>query len=231
MTTAPAPAPPAAAPAMPAITPPAAPAIIPPAAIPAIAAAPALLPAVRKFTVAEYYRLAAAGILRPAERVELIKGEIIVMAPIGIRHAGEVDRLARVFYRQAHDRFLVRVQNPIRLEENSEPEPDLALLRFRADEYFAGHPAPEDTLLVVEVADTTLAYDREVKAKLYAAAGIPQMLIMDLNGDCIEDLTDPGPDGYRRRLIRRRGENLRLIALPDLAFAVADLLPPRPAGE
>ena len=228
MTTAPAPAPPAAAPA---ITPPAAPATIPPAIIPAPAAVPALIPAVRKFTVAEYYRLAAADILRPAERVELIQGEIIVMAPIGIRHAGEVDRLARVFYRQANDRFLVRVQNPIRLEENSEPEPDLALLRFRADEYFAGHPAPEDTLLVVEVADTTLAYDREVKAKLYAAAGIPQMLIMDLNGDCIEDLTDPGPDGYRRRLIRRRGENLRLVALPDLEFAVADLLPPRPAAE
>jgi len=220
MTTAPVKAPPAAAPAVelavaPAITP----------------AAPGLLREIRKFTVAEYYRLGAAGILSHTERVELIQGEIVVMAPIGIRHAGEVDRLTRLFYRHSNDRFIVRVQNPIHLAENSELEPDVALLRFRADEYFAGHPGPEDTLLVVEVADTTLAYDREVKARLYAAAGIPQMLIMDLNGDCIEDLTDPGPDGYRQRAIRRRGDKIRLVALPDLEFAVADLLPPRGVGE
>lgn len=220
MTTAPAKAPPVAAPA------------VKPAEMPAITpAAPGLLREIRKFTVAEYYRLGAAGILHPTERVELIAGEIVVMAPIGIRHAGEVDRLTRLFYRHSNDRFIVRVQNPIHLAENSELEPDVALLRFRADEYFAGHPGPEDTLLVVEVADTTLAYDREVKARLYAAAGLPQMLIMDLNGDCIEDLTDPGPDGYRQRAIRRRGDKIRLVALPDLEFAVADLLPPRGAGE
>ena len=224
MTTAPAKAPPAAAPA--ASIAPAAPALTP--ATPAI---PAPLRKIRKFTVAEYYRLGAAGILSHTERVELIAGEIVVMAPIGIRHAGEVDRLTRLFYRRSNDRFIVRVQNPIRLEENSELEPDVALLRFRADEYFAGHPGPEDTLLVVEVADTTLAYDREVKARLYAAAGLPQMLIMDLNGDRIEDLTDPSPDGYRQRAIRRRGDKIRLVALPDLEFAVADLLPPRAAGE
>ena len=220
MTTAPAKAPPAAAPAL------------APAEMPAITpVAPATLRDIRKFTVAEYYRLGAAGILSHTERVELVQGEIVVMAPIGIRHAGEVDRLTRLFYRRSNDRFIVRVQNPIRLEENSELEPDVALLRFRADEYFAGHPGPEDTLLVVEVADTTLAYDREVKARLYAAAGLPQMLIMDLNGDCIEDLTDPGPDGYRQRIIRRRGDKIRLVALPDLEFAVANLLPPRGAGE
>ena len=220
MTTAPAKAPPAAARAL------------APAEMPAITpAAPAPLWKIRKFTVAEYYRLGSAGILSHTERVELVQGEIVVMAPIGIRHAGEVDRLTRLFYRRSNDRFIVRVQNPIRLEGNSELEPDVALLRFRADEYFAGHPGPEDTLLVVEVADTTLAYDREVKALLYAAAGLPQMLIMDLNGDCIEDLTDPGPDGYRQRVLRRRGDKIRLVALPDLEFAVADLLPPRAAGE
>ena len=228
MTTAPAQAPPAAAPA---IIPAAAPAIIPPAAIPAPAAAPALIPAVRKFTVAEYYRLAASDILRPAERVELIQGAIVLMPPIGPLHGSGVDRLTLPFAEVSRGRFIVRTQGAIRLGEHSEPEPDIALLVFREDYYAGFQPGPGDILLVVEVADTTLAYDREVKAQLYAAAGIPQMLIMDLNGDCIEDLTDPGPDGYRRRLIRRRGENLRLIALPDLAFAVADLLPPRPAAE
>ena len=217
MTTAPAKAPPAAAPA----------ASIAPAA-PAI---PAPLRKPRKFTVAEYYRLGAAGILSHTERVELIAGEIILMPPIGPLHGSGVDRLTLPFAEVSRGRFIVRTQGAIRLGEHSEPEPDIALLVFREDYYAGFQPGPDDILLVVEVADTTLAYDREVKARLYAAAGIPQMLIMDLNGDCIEDLTDPGPDGYRQRVIHRRGDKIRLVALPDLEFAVSDLLPPRAAGE
>ena len=183
----------------------------------------------RKFTVAEYYRLAEAGILQHTERVELIEGEIVLMAPIGIRHAGEVDRLTRLFYRYGGDRFITRVQNPIRLGEHCEPEPDLAILRFREDEYFDAHPGPDDILAVIEVSDTTLDYDREIKSKLYAAAGIPEMLLMNLPEDCLEHLTNPGPDGYAQRTIYRRGDKIRLVSLPDLEFAVDDLLPPRPA--
>ena len=206
----------------------------PPPAAPADPAAP-IVPAplrkIRKFTVAEYYRLAAAGILSHTERVELIAGEIILMPPIGPLHGSGVDRLTLPFAEVSRGRFIVRTQGAIRLGEHSEPDPDIALLVFREDYYAGFQPGPGDILLVVEVADTTLAYDREVKARLYAAAGIPQMLIMDLNGDCIEDLTDPGPDGYRQRAIRRRGDKIRLVALPDLEFAVADLLPPQVAGE
>ena len=217
MTTAPAKAPP--------LTP-AAPAKVPPIA----PAAPEQTRQPRKFTVAEYYRLAEVGILQPDERVELIAGEIIVMAPIGIRHAGEVDRLTRLFHRHGGDQFITRVQNPIRLGEHYEPGPDLAILRFREDEYFDAHPGPDDILAVVEVSDTTLAYDREVKSKLYAAAGIPEMLLMNLPEDCLEHSTNPGPDGYARHIIYRRGDKIRLLALPDLEFAVTDLLPPCPAA-
>ena len=223
MTTAPAKAP-AAAPAS-SITPAAS------ALTPAAPATPAPLRKPRKFTVAEYYRLGAAGILSHTERVELIAGEVILMPPIGPLHGSGVDRLTLPFAEVSRGRFIVRTQGAIRLGEHSEPEPDIALLVFREDYYAGFQPGPGDILLVVEVADTTLAYDREVKARLYAAAGLPQMLIMDLNGDCIEDLTDPGPDGYRQRIIRRRGDKIRLVALPDLEFAVADLLPPRVAGE
>ena len=203
----------------------------PPKAPPTAAdpAAPQQARQTRKFTVAEYYRLAEAGILQHTERVELIEGEIVLMAPIGIRHAGEVDRLTRLFYRYGGDQFITRVQNPIRLGEHCEPEPDLAILRFREDEYFDAHPGPDDILAVVEVSDTTLDYDREIKSKLYAAAGIPEMLLMNLPDDCLEHLTNPGPDGYVQRTIYRRGDKIRLISLPDLEFAVDDLLPPRPA--
>lgn len=203
----------------------------PPKAPPAAAdpATPQKARQTRKFTVAEYYRLAEAGILQHTERVELIEGEIVLMAPIGIRHAGEVDRLTRLFHRHGGDQFITRVQNPIRLGEHCEPEPDLAILRFREDEYFDAHPGPDDILAVVEVSDTTLDYDREIKSKLYAAAGIPEMLLMNLPDDCLEHLTNPGPDGYAQRTIYRRGDKIRLVSLPDLEFAVDDLLPPRPA--
>ena len=227
MTTAPAKAPPVAASAVELAAAPG----LAPAEVPAAPATPASLWEIRKFTVAEYYRLAAAGILIHTERVELIAGEIVVMPPIGPLHGSGVDRLTLPFAEVARGRFIVRTQGAIRLGEHSEPEPDIALLVFREDYYAGFQPGPGDILLVVEVADTTLAYDREVKARLYAAAGLPQMLIMDLNGDCIEDLTDPGPDGYRQRIIRRRGDKIRLVALPDLEFAVTDLLPPRGAGE
>lgn len=203
----------------------------PPKAPPAAAdpAAPQQARQTRKFTVAEYYQLAEAGILQHTERVELIEGEIVLMAPIGIRHAGEVDRLTRLFHRYGSDQFITRVQNPVHLGEHCEPEPDLAILRFREDEYFDAHPGPDDILAVIEVSDTTLDYDRKIKSKLYAAAGIPEMLLMNLPEDCLEHLTNPGPDGYAQRVIYRRGDKIRLVSLPDLEFAVDDLLPPRPA--
>ena len=182
----------------------------------------------RKFTVAEYYRMAEVGILHHTERVELIEGEIIVMAPIGPLHAGDILRSIRLFTRRDDDRFTVQIQNPLRLDDGSEPEPDLMLLRPRADDYTTAHPTPADTLLVIETSDSSLAYDREVKIPLYARAGIPQTLIKNLPEDCIESFDQPGPEGYARHIIYRRGDKIRLVSLPDLELAVADLLPPRP---
>ena len=180
----------------------------------------------RKFTVAEYYRMAEVGVLGRDERIELIEGEIIVMAPIGPLHAGDILRSIRLFSRRDDDRFTVQIQNPLRLDDGSEPEPDLMLLRPREDDYTTAHPTPADTLLVIETSDSSLAYDREVKIPLYARAGVPQTLIKNLPGDCIESFDQPGPAGYARHTVFRRGEKISPAALPDLELAVSDLLPP-----
>ena len=181
----------------------------------------------RKFTVAEYYRMAEVGILHHTERVELLDGEIIVMAPIGIPHATGVRRMERVLHQALGDAAAISVQNPVHLDDHSEPEPDIALLRFREDDYATAHPGPADTLVVVEVSDSTLDFDREIKSKRYAAAGIPEMWVMNLPGDCIDRLDQPGPAGYARHTVFRRGDKISPATLPDLELAVANLLPPR----
>lgn len=134
----------------------------------------------RRFTSAEYHAMTAAGILSEDERVELIAGEIVKMAPIGSRHAGCVKKLNRRLSRALGDRALVSIQDPILLGEGVEPEPDLALLRPREDDYTLSHPRPGDVLLVIEVADASLDYDRRVKIPLYAQAGVPEMWIVNL---------------------------------------------------
>ena len=198
------------------------------ATLPAVAAPPevAANPTPRKFTVAEYYRMAEVGILRPEERAELIEGEIFVMAPPGPLHAGDVTRSNRRFSKMDDDRFIVQIQNPLRLDDGSEPEPDVALVRPREDDYTTAHPTPADTLLVMEVADSSLEFDRGRKAHIYGRAGVPQTLVANLPGDCVEGFEQPGPEGYSRHTIYRRGDKIRLVALPDLEVAVEDLLPP-----
>ena len=191
---------------------------------------PAYVPQTRKFTVAEYYRMAEVGILKPDERVELIEGEIIVMAPIGPEHADDVDEFNTVFGIYAPGRFRIRIQNPVRLDNGSEPQPDAALLRLRPGGYRAAHPTPADVLLVVEVADSSLAYDRDVKAHIYGRNDIPETWVRNLPEDCIERFTQPSPDGYAQHTVHRRGETLTPVSLPDLNFPVSDLLPPPPDG-
>ena len=186
---------------------------------------PAPLPEPRKFTVAEYYRLAEAGILAPDERVELIDGEIILMAPIGDLHAGRIDRWVTYFVGMSRGRFIVRSQNPIHLGEHQVPQPDLALLRPRDDFYEGMPPTPADILLVVEVSDSTLNHDRNIKVPNYAAAGLPETWLMNLIDDCIERHTQPGPDGYRHRSVHRRGERIAPLSLPHLEIPVDALLP------
>ena len=183
-------------------------------------------PETRKFTVEEYYRMAEVGILQPNEKVELINGEIIVMSPIGNPHASTVRRIERVMGRAFGDAATISGQNPVRLGNYSDLQPDVAILRYREDDYFGKPPAAEDVLLVIEVSETSLAYDRGTKANMYAIANVPETWVMNLVEDCIESFTQPGPNGYANHTIYRRGDRISPSTLPDVEFAVEDLLPP-----
>ena len=172
----------------------------------------------RRFTVHEYHRMGEAGILHEDDRVELIEGEIVEMAAIGTRHFTCVNQLNRLLVRGVGDAAIVSVQNPVRLDEHTEPQPDLAVLRPR--DYRLSLPGPEGVLLLIEVSDTTLAYDRGVKLQLYARAGIPEVWIVDLAGALIERHTDPSSDGYRGLEQARRREKIESTALPGIALSV-----------
>ena len=179
----------------------------------------------RRFTVAEYYQMALAGILGEDDRVELIDGEIVEMTPIGARHAECVDRLTEFFFRAFGGAARLRVQNPVRLGEHSEPKPDVALVHRRAGLYGSGHPTPEDILLLVEVADSSADPDRRVKVPLYARSGIQEVWLVDLEQETITIYRDPAPDGYRSARVARRGDELAPISFPDLVLKAADLIP------
>jgi Uma2 family endonuclease len=176
------------------------------------------------FTVDEYYRMAEAGILAPGERVELIDGEIIQMSPIGTRHAGCVNRATRLFTSAFGQRVVVSVQNPLRLNNYTEPEPDLVLLKPLLDEYSSKKPFAQDVLLVVEVADSTLAYDRNVKLPRYADAGVPEVWIEDLTNDVLLVFRNPVAGSYATSFTLHRGERVEVVALPGFLFEIQDLL-------
>ena len=178
----------------------------------------------RRFTVQEYNQMAEAGILSEDDRLELIEGEIVEMSPIGKRHAACVDRLNRLFSLRLQQRVIVRVQNPIHLSDRSQPQPDVTLLQPRSDFYAEGHPQPEDILLLVEVADTSVDYDREVKVPLYAQAGIYEIWLVDLVGEYVEVYREPAPNGYGEVQQRRRGEYISVQAFPDLDLSVNEVL-------
>ena len=176
----------------------------------------------RRFTVHDYHRMGEAGILHEDDRVELIEGEIVEMAAIGTRHLACVNQLTRLLVRGVGDEAIVSVQNPARLDEHSEPQPDLTALRVR--DYREALPVPEDVLLLIEVSDTTLRYDRGVKLPLYARASIREVRIVDLPGETIERHADPSGEGYRRVERARRGEALAPLAFPKLSLQADDVL-------
>jgi hypothetical protein len=180
----------------------------------------------RLFTADEYERMTELGILGEDERVELLKGVILAMSPKGDPHASATDFATRFFINLLDDRVIVRNQNPIRLDDESEPEPDIVLALPDARKYRYRKPVPKDVLLVIEVADSSLSFDRNTKAKLYAKAGIPQYLILNLNQDEVEDLRDPEPSGYRTKHTYARGESFNLVAFPECLIRVEDVLPP-----
>ena len=178
----------------------------------------------RLFTVTEYYQMAEAGIFSEDDRVELIKGEVVEMAPIGSRHAAHVKRLNRLLSQLMGERALVSVQDPIRLSQYSEPQPDLALLQPRTDFYMRAHPEPEDVLLAVEVAEISATYDREVKVPLYAQAGILEVWLVDLAEARIEVYRKPSPEGYKEVQRMGPGQHLSPQAFPGRELAVDAVL-------
>lgn len=177
-----------------------------------------------RLNVTDYYRMAQAGILGEDDRCELIEGEIIDMAPIGSEHVSCVNRLTQLFAVRAAGRAIVSAQNPVRLSALSEPQPDVALLRYRDDFYRQAHPAPEDVLLIVEVADASLRYDREVKLPLYARHGIPEVWIVDLQNSRVEIFRRPEGDGYRKMIQPERNEAVAPASLPDCLVDLGSLL-------
>ncbi|PZS23451.1 MAG: Uma2 family endonuclease [Acidimicrobiales bacterium] len=176
-----------------------------------------------RFSVEDYYQLARAGVLREDDRVELIRGELLVMSPIGSRHAESLRRLSRALTVGVGDRAMVAVQDPLRMPD-SEPQPDLMLLSPRPGGDWETHPRPADVLMLVEVADTTVAYDREVKLPLYAEAGIPEAWLVDLVAARLEMHRGPGPDGYRQITHTRAGDTVAPTAFQDVMVEVGSLL-------
>lgn len=175
----------------------------------------------RRFTVAEYHRMAEAGIIGRDERVELIEGEIIEMAPIGGPHIRAVNRLNRLLLRAVGDRAEVSVQSPVRLDDGTEPEPDMALLTPPADEYGGEMPTASEVLLLVEVASTNLGYDRARKRPLYARNGIPELWIVDLDTCTVEVCRNPAADGYASVETAAPGQTIGVLMLPGVEIPVA----------
>ncbi|HEV8586646.1 MAG TPA: Uma2 family endonuclease [Methylomirabilota bacterium] len=179
----------------------------------------------RRFTVDEYHRMGEAGILNEDDRVELIRGEIVQMSPIGIRHAACVARLNELLIVRLRGRATLWPQNPLTIVPDSEPQPDIVLLRYRADFYAGiGLPGPDDVALLVEIADASLRYDRRVKGALYAESGVRDYWIVDLEGEAIEIYRDPRHGRFERTERVARGGTLSPLAFADVELTVADIL-------
>lgn len=175
----------------------------------------------RLFTVEEYGRMVEAGILREDDRVELIEGEIIEMAPIGSRHTACVSTLTELLVTTVGSRARVWTQGAVRLSPRAKPQPDVALLRRRS--YVSDEPGPEDVLLLVEVAESSLAYDRGVKLRLYARAGVPEVWIVDVGAGLVEVHRVPEGDAYREIQRLPPGATVAPALFPDAILRVNDI--------
>jgi Uma2 family endonuclease len=172
-----------------------------------------------KFTTQQYHLMHDAGVFEYGDRFELINGEITEMSPIGRKHAVCVTRLNELFFSRLLGQVQIWSQNPIRLEDKSEPQPDLAILKRRDDFYAEALPTPADILLIIEVSDSTIAYDREVKMPLYAAAGIPEMWLFDVNEQVIFGYSQPAARGYKKMQRYEQDDSFFMIAFPEISFA------------
>ncbi len=177
-----------------------------------------------RWTVADYHRMGEVGLLNEDSRVELINGEIVEMAPIGYEHAGHQNYLFNFFARILHGKAVVAGQNPVILGGYEEPQPDIALLRWRDDFYKTAHPHAEDILLLVEISNSTIRYDRDVKVPLYANNGIPEVWLLDLQSQQLEIYRDPINGHYQQKTSLRTGK-IAPILCPDAVIDLAEVFP------
>jgi Uma2 family endonuclease len=171
-----------------------------------------------RLSVVDFHRMGEAGIFPEGQRVELVDGEIVDMTPIGSGHSGTINRLAKAIERAVGDRAIVAIQNPVVFGQHSELQPDLALLKPREDFYSRSHPGPTDVLLLVEVADSSLRYDREVKIPLYARHGLPEVWLVDLVHRQLLVHRSPDSGGFREVRVADALEDLRPMCLADIGI-------------
>ncbi len=178
----------------------------------------------RLFTVAEYHKMIEAGIINEDDRVELLYGRIIEMSPKSAAHASVNEDVADVFKSKLKKKAVVRSQNPIILDDLSEPEPDIVIAKPPKSRYYKQHPSVSDVLLVMEIADTTLSKDRKTKGLAYSECGIPQYLLLNLKKKEIEDYRCPAKGGYENKRIYTAKESFSLVAFPNVLIKVCELL-------
>lgn len=179
-----------------------------------------------RFDVEQFERMDAAGVLDPDVRYELLEGEIVEMSAVGARHAAVVDRVSEELVFRLRRRATIRGQNPVKLLPRSMPQPDLAVVRRRQDFYAGGHPTAEDVHLLIEVADSSLRFDRVVKLPIYAHHGIPEVWVVDVTGQVVHVHLDPVDGAYREVRTVARSETFAPQAFPDLTLTPEDLLGP-----
>jgi Uma2 family endonuclease len=178
----------------------------------------------RLWTVEEYHGMARAGILREDDRLELIKGEVVAMSPIGVRHMACVNRLNHLLMKHFHEQAVISVQNSVYLDEHSEPVPDVVLFKYRQDFYNQNAPTADDVLLLIEVSDSTLPYDRNVKRPLYAQAGIIEYWLINLVDNSVEVHREPEEGAFTKTFICYRNDEITAVSFPDVTFQITDLL-------
>jgi Uma2 family endonuclease len=186
---------------------------------------------IRRFTVEDYHWLTEKGFFAEDDRVELIRGQVVQMAAKGTAHETCGRRLLRELTKQIGDRATLQSQSPISLPMNSEPEPDFAIVKNREDDYLLSHPLPADVLLIIEISDSSLDYDRETKLPLYAEAGIYDYWIFNLHQNLLETYCEPyqnndGEFGYRLKKIVLPNETIILPQFPDLVIDLINIFPP-----
>ncbi|WP_246828927.1 Uma2 family endonuclease [Synechococcus sp. PCC 7502] len=177
-----------------------------------------------KFTVEQYHQMAANGILSQSDRLELINGEIIEISPIGMLHASCVRRIINLLAAKLGDLAIIDAQNPVKLNNSSEPQPDIALLRKHDHFYATAHPQPQDIFLLIEVADTTISTDRTIKVPLYASSGVIELWLVDLNYQIIEVYAEPIGDHYRYIKQFKAGQTIYLKSFPRIDIEVNQII-------